>query len=107
MQEKTCTGCNKVKSVDEFLPQKTNPRKLYAWCVTCQQTNIRANHKVFQGEFASLSAKGKSMRNLTPENVAVVKKLRQDLKPQAIAAKLGVPEIVITRTLKKLDKEVA
>jgi hypothetical protein len=58
-----------------------------------------------RSEYAELRAKGRSMKNLTDDKVAEVKKLRaEDLKPQMIAAKLGVPEIVVTRTLKKLDK---
>jgi hypothetical protein len=104
MQEKKCTSCGKVKGLDEYRPQKTNPRKLYAWCFLCQQTNKEIRHKGFQGEYAELRAKGRSMSNLTEDKVAVVKELRsKDLNPQDIAAKLGVPEIVVRRTLKKLD----
>lgn len=103
MEEKRCTGCGVVKQIDEFAFQQKNPTRRYAWCTPCRGVAVRING--YRQEVRTMQAKGKSLKSLPADKVELVKMYRaRDLNAQAIAAKIGVPEIVICRTLKKLDK---
>jgi len=102
-----CTSCHLTKSSDEFSPQRTNPKKLYAWCDGCRRTAAPLNNKRYDlsSERATMRAKALQMRKFDDATAAELHRLNKtDRVPlKELAVRFDASISTISKTIRRVN----
>lgn len=102
---KTCMVCGIEKSLDQFTMRRRPPIRPYAACKDCEPMAYRK--KPLNTEYQSLRDKAVSLRKLTPEQgLEALKRYSAGETQKAIAADFGVSGDCVSRTIKRVRREV-
>jgi hypothetical protein len=97
-------------SIDNFSPQKTNPRKLYAWCDGCRSANVPyikpfGGYGTHRDEVEAMRAKAKELRAFDdPAALALLKEYRGGVKMKDLAVKHGKHPETIRKTINRAKR---
>lgn len=106
---KECTNCLEVKEIDQFSPQKTNPKFLYAWCDACRKTantTIKPWKAVaVQRDYQEMRRKAEQLRKFTPEqDQELARRYESGEKVPALAQEFGTNKNTVYKALKRARK---
>lgn len=101
---KFCTSCGQMLFTDSFSPQKSNPKKLYAYCDECRkQPYVKPmRNKGYAAEVKTMREKAKQLRAFDdPAALALFKEHEGGVEIKDLAVKHGKHPETIRKTLKR------
>ena len=98
---KTCTCCMSSLPLNLFAPQKTNPKKLYAWCNPCRRANV-PRVGALRSEYKALREKALEKRRFDNAQAEALR-LRKEAgtKVDDLAKEYGCSTTTIYKTLRR------
>lgn len=98
---KQCTCCLAEKEIANFSPQKTNPKKLYAWCDKCRSEHTKPVRASYRDEIRLMRSKAKQLRKFDDTQAAELHRLyKVDKVPvKELAEKYGASTATIYKTI--------